>query len=302
MTSYFSKTFGTGTDQLPIEANRYRLVWAVPCPFAQRAAIARQLLGLEDIISLATAHPVNTGEGWQFSLDPDGVDPMLKVDSVPALYQLAGDHYDGPASVPVLVDHKTQEIVRRESLEILRDFSTAFKPLHTAKAPDLYPEALRADIDEWNAKLSASITLGVNQIGFAEDQAAYNQASEAFFTALQEVDERLASRRYFHGPQLTETDIVLYTPLVRLEVFYEPVFGANKQPLRDFPHLWAYLRELYAIPAFRDTTDFETFKVGSFLGKIGQTRLSRPVVPAGPDMSHWSAPHERTDDTYHFWS
>lgn len=74
---------------------RYRLVWAAPCPFAQRAAIARQILGLEDVISLATAHSVNTGEGWQFSLDPRGVDPILKVASVPALYQVAAPGYDG---------------------------------------------------------------------------------------------------------------------------------------------------------------------------------------------------------------
>lgn len=302
MTTYFSKSFGDASDQLPVEANRYRLVWAVSCPFAQRAAIARQLLGLEDIISLATAHPVNHGQGWQFSLDSGGVDPILNVASVPALYQATAPSYEGPFSVPALVDTKTQQMVRKESLDIVRELSTAFKPLHTAKAPDLYPGALHQEIDEWNDKLSAALTIGVNKIGFAQDQASYDEASDAFFTALEEIDTRLASRRYFHGDQLTETDIVLYTPLARLEVFYAPVFGANKQSLSDFPHLWAYLRHLYAIPAFRETTDFDAFKEGSYLGKIGQERLTRLVVPAGPDMSHWSTPHERSDDTYHFWS
>lgn len=302
MTTYFSKPFGAGVDQLAIEANRYRLIWAAPCPFAQRAAIARLLLGLEDSISLATAHPVNTGQGWQFPLDPGGIDPVLGVASLPALYNQAAPSYEGPFSVPALVDVTTQEIVRQESLEILRDFSTAFKPLHSVKAPDLYPDDLRQEIDEWNQKISAEITMGPHKIGLAEDQAAYDEASDAFFDALQEIDTRLTNRRYFHGEQLTETDIVLYTPLVRLEVLYAPIFGVNKHALSDFPHLWAYMRELYALPAFRETTDFEAYKQGSYLGKMGQTRLTRLVVPAGPDMSHWSAPHDRSDDTYHFWS
>ena len=29
--------------------------------------------------------------------------------------------------------------------------------------------------------------------------------------------------------------------------------------LSAYPNLWAYARDLYAIPAFRDTTDFTTF-------------------------------------------
>lgn len=204
--------------------------------------------------------------------------------------------------MPALVDASSQTIVRRELLEIMRDFSTSFKPFHAESAPDLCPVALRSDIDEWNQKLSTMIALGIHQIGFAEDQAAYDEASDAFFNALKEIDNRLASRRYFHGDSLTESDIVLFTPLVRLEIFYAPVFGVNKYNLSDFPHLCGYLRELYALPAFRDTTDFATIKDGSFLGKKTQARLYRLVAPAGPDLSHWSLPHKRTDDTYHFWS
>ena len=31
------------------------------------------------------------------------------------------------------------------------------------------------------------------------------------------------------------------------------------ETLVDHPHLWAYARRLYTVPAFRDTTDFATF-------------------------------------------
>ena len=40
-----------GSDAFPIEAARYRLIWSEICPWSQRVAILRRLLGLEDIIS-----------------------------------------------------------------------------------------------------------------------------------------------------------------------------------------------------------------------------------------------------------
>lgn len=118
------------------------------------------------------------------------------------------------------------------------DFSVAFKSFCAERDPVLYLVALRSDIDEWTQKLSTIIALGINQIGFVTDQAAYDEASDASFDALREIDNRLVSRCCFHGEQLTESDITLYTPLVRREVFYAPVFGVNKHCLRAFFHLW----------------------------------------------------------------
>ena len=55
--------------------------------------------------------------------------------------------------MPVLWDTKTSTIVNNESSEIIRMFNTGFNDLLPADkaALDLYPEPLRAEIDEVNA-------------------------------------------------------------------------------------------------------------------------------------------------------
>lgn len=69
----FTTPFGDKPGELPVESGRYRLLWAPICPWAHRAVIVRKLLGLENVISLGTAHPVRTHQGWTFSLDEGGV-------------------------------------------------------------------------------------------------------------------------------------------------------------------------------------------------------------------------------------
>ena len=53
-------------------------------------------------------------------------------------------------------------------------------------------------------------------------------------------------------------DIRLWVSLVRYDV--GPNADRRINPgLHVYPHLWAYARDLYAVPAFRDTTDFAAF-------------------------------------------
>ena len=42
----FSRQFGTEEGALPVEKNRYRLIWAKPCPWSHRAVIVLKILGL----------------------------------------------------------------------------------------------------------------------------------------------------------------------------------------------------------------------------------------------------------------
>ena len=45
----FTTPFGDGEGELPVEAGRYRLIWAPVCPWAHRSVIVRSLLGLETL-------------------------------------------------------------------------------------------------------------------------------------------------------------------------------------------------------------------------------------------------------------
>ena len=71
-----------GRDGFGVEAGRYRLVAARACPWANRALIARRLLGLEDAISLGLCAPVHDERSWTFDLDPDGRDPGIRTNQL----------------------------------------------------------------------------------------------------------------------------------------------------------------------------------------------------------------------------
>lgn len=289
----FSKAFGLGNDEWPIESGRYRLIRGAFCPYAHRPVVALELLGLDKHISMGTVDDINTPEGLTFANDPDGKDPLLGVTHMRDLYLQTDPDYDGAYSVPALVDTKTGKVVRQESADILRDFATIFKPLHAEDAPDLYPEAKREAIDYWNDRIGKEINGGVYAIGFAKTQEDYEKASKQFFDTLDELEEILSNHRYIHGDSITESDIFLYATLLRFDITYYSMFKANRNRLQDFPNLWGYARDLYHTKGFGSTSEPESIKRAFNKGTMGERLGSNGIIPVGPDMDTWEIPHNR---------
>lgn len=287
----FTTPFGDRPGELPVEANRYRLLWAPICPWAHRAVIVRKLLGLEDVISLGTAHPVRTAQGWSFALDEGGVDPVLGIRYLPEIYAKSDPDYTGRATVPTLVDVKQGVVVNNDYFKLTHYFEVAFKPFHKPDAPDLYPVALRNDIDALNEIIFHEVNNGVYKAGFAQSQSAYESAWDTLFLRLDLLEQRLSTQRYLFGDRITDADIRLYVTLARFDVAYYSVFRANRNRLIDFPHLWAYARDLYQTPGFGDTTDFHAIKQGYQLGDFAANPYQ--ILAKGPDVSGWHAPHHR---------
>ena len=79
------------------------------------------------------------------------------------LYLMGDPKYEGRYTVPVLWDTKTNNIVNNESSEIIRMLNTEFNDLlpDSFANVDLYPEDLRAEIDEHNAWTYDNINNGV---------------------------------------------------------------------------------------------------------------------------------------------
>nr|BFE83210.1 hypothetical protein GCM10020093_058110 [Planobispora longispora] len=127
---------------------------------------------------------------------------------------------------------------------------------------------------------------GVYKAGFATSQEAYDEAVVKVFETLGTLEERLATRTYLHGDALTESDVRIYTTLARFDAVYHSHFKCAIRRLVDYPALWAYARRLHAIPAFRDTTDFDQIKRHYF---ITQTNINPTrIVPKGPEID-WTA-------------
>ncbi|WP_369690975.1 hypothetical protein [Robertmurraya korlensis] len=105
----FTTPFGNEPGELPIEANRYRLLWSQACPWAHRSVIVRSVLGLEHVISLGTVSPLRPQlphVDWEFSLDQDGVDPVLGIRYMSEIYKKTDPNYTGRPTVPVIIDVK----------------------------------------------------------------------------------------------------------------------------------------------------------------------------------------------------
>lgn len=269
----------TGGGGYSADPGRYHLFVAWNCPWAHRTLLARVLFGLQDAITLSYARPRRTPDGWVFDTTGEFSDPELGVTALHQVYARQRPAYTGRVTVPVLWDRQTGQIVSNESADILR-MMRAF-----GRGPDLYPIALRADIDQWNDLIYAQVNNGVYRAGFARTQAAYDTAVADVFAALDRIEAHLDANDWLCGDTLTEADLRLFPTLARFDVAYHYAFKCNLRRLTDYPNLWRYARRFYALPGVADTVRFEIYKQGYF--SPSELRNPLGIVPAGP-LVDWS--------------
>ncbi|HZZ51291.1 MAG TPA: glutathione S-transferase C-terminal domain-containing protein [Pseudonocardia sp.] len=280
-----------GSTPWPVEANRYRLVAARACPWANRAVIVRRLLGLEPVISLGIAGPLHDERSWRFHLDPGNRDPVLGIEYLGEAYRKADPDFASGITVPAMVDVASGKVASNGFSELTLDFSREWTRFHRTGAPDLYPVALRAEIDEINEDVYRDVNNGVYRCGFARGQAAYESAYRALFDRLDVLSERLTDRRYLVGDTITEADVRLWVTLVRFDAVYHGHFKCNRSKLAEMPVLWAYARDLFQTPGFGDTTDFEQIKQHYY--GVHHSINPSGIVPVGPDPAGWLTAHGR---------
>jgi putative glutathione S-transferase len=280
-----------GRDGWPAEAGRYRLAVARGCPWANRTMIVRRLLGLEDALSMGICGPTHDWRSWQFDLDPGEKDPVLGIHWLREAYEKAVPGYDRGVTVPAVVDIPSGAVVTSHFLHITLDLESEWTRFHRAGAPDLYPDALRDEIEEVSDPIYREVNNGVYRCGFATSQEAYDQAYRKLFGQLDRLEERLTTRRFLVGDTITEADVRLWTTLVRFDAVYHGHFKCNRNKLIEFPALWAYARDLFQTPGFGDTIDFVQTKQHYYL--VHTNLNPSGIVPDGPDLSGWLTSHHR---------
>ncbi|MGI8308481.1 glutathione S-transferase family protein [Saccharopolyspora hattusasensis] len=291
----FTDRVTASSTKWPIEAKRYRLVISRACPWANRTAIVRRLMGLDDAISQAVASPIlETIAGdahWVFSDDVGGVDPVLGVHALRDSYLARRPGYDGGVSVPVLVDIPSGHLVSNDFESLTIDMGKEWVALQRDGAPDLYPDALRDEINAVNESVYANLNNGVYMAGFAPNQQAYEGAVRRVFAELDQLEARLTTRRYLVGDSITEADIRLWPTLVRFDAVYHGHFKCNLRKLIEYPALWSYARDLFQTPGFGDTIDFDHIRKHYYYvhSGINPTR----IVAVGPKPVAWLTAHGR---------
>lgn len=293
----FTTPFGEGEGKLPVEAGRYRLIWAKGCHWSNRASIVRELLGLEDAISI---NLVGRGKheqdlGWEFVFDEGGKDPVLGIQFLSEAYYKADPDNTGRPTVPAVVDVTTGKVVNNDYVWLTNYLENEFASLHKPGAPDLYPAHLREEINAYNDFLFDNVNNGVYKGMFAQSIEAYNDAFTHLYAALDAIEERLSTRRFLFGDYVTDSDVRLFVTLARFDTYYFKNLGPLRNRIVDFKNIWGYARDLYEIPAFKNNTYLRDLAKANARGdKTGifidyNTRFWDQIDYEGL----WSQPHDR---------
>ena len=289
-----------GDADFPAEPGRYHLFVALNCPWCHRVTLARNVLGLQDSISLDIAFPSRTSDDdpiapnlWEFNPEriatltsaplPECTPETGTGENYRLVKQIYAAEGSNEGSVPVLYDKKAKRIANNESAEIIRMLNDQAGALGSSQSDadhlDLYPsdKEVRNEIDILNQEIYTNINNGAYKAGFSSDQAVYAAAFNAYFSMLSALEARLADERPFlTGDTFTECDLRLFPTLYRHDPVYYLRMKLNGARILDYPHLWRWLCRVYALPGVAESNALDHCRQGYF------GRSWNNVVPLGP--------------------
>jgi putative glutathione S-transferase len=281
-----------GSTPYPAIAGRYHLYISLACPWAHRTLIVRTLKNLSGAVGVTVVDPIRDERGWAFRDGPGySKDPVNGFAFLSQAYAMTDPAFDGRVTVPALWDKETRRIVNNSEDDICRMFNHAFNAFGNSDV-DLFPRDLETEQGKLSTFIYDNVNNGVYKAGFATSQGAYDRACRALFVALDELEERLSTRRYLFGRRIVEADWRLFCTLVRFDAVYHGHFKCNLRRIVDYPNLDGFLRDLYQHPGIAGTVNFEHIKRHYYMthDDINPTR----IVPLGPILK-LGRPHGREE-------
>jgi putative glutathione S-transferase len=279
-----------GSTPYAAAAGRYHLYVSLACPWASRTLIARNVKGLQQAITVTVADPVRDERGWAFRDGPGHTaDPVNGFSFLREAYLATDPDYQGRVTVPVLWDKQTRRIVNNSEDDICRMFNDVFAAFSHGTS-DLFPKDIEREQAQLSEFLYENVNNGVYQAGFATAQHAYEKPCRSLFAALDELDTRLAKRRYLFGNRIVEADWRLFCTLVRFDPVYYGHFKCNLRRIVDYRNLQGYLMDLFQQRGIAETVNFDHIKRHYYMThtEINPTR----IVPLGPEVD-LTRPHGR---------
>jgi putative glutathione S-transferase len=276
----------------PVAPDRYHLYVSLACPWASRTVIVRRVKGLEEAIGMTVVDPIRDERGWAFRDGPGySADPINDFTYLSQAYTATDPNFDGRVTVPVLWDKHAGRIVNNSEDDLCRMFNDVFGDLAKKQELDLFPEDIREEHERLAQFIYENVNNGVYKAGFATSQRSYERACRALFVALDELEARLAARRFLFGHRIVEADWRLFCTLIRFDSVYHGHFKCNLRRILDYPNLQGYLMDLYQQPGIAGTVNFDHIKWHYYYthDDINPTR----IVPIGPVLD-LMRPHGRT--------
>jgi len=244
-------------DALGTDPSRFVLIASASCPWSHGTVIASVIKGLADRLPVQWAGGARI-EGY--ALLPKG---PISADStmrhVHQLYTRTDPHFTGRTTVPILWDASTGRILSNSSGDIIEAFD------QVGTGPDLFPQAMRADINALTLEIFDGLSNAVYRAGKAQRQDEYDEAVNCVFETMAGLDDRLSDQMFLFGEQLTGADIRLFATLVRFDTVYATHFRCTRKRLVDHLALWRFTRRFYQMLGIRQTIDFEEIRFGYYI-------------------------------------
>jgi putative glutathione S-transferase len=264
-----------------LHSQRFHLIASFSCPWSHRVMLYRVLAGLEDYIPLhitsgktAQGYSANNGEMWQIPGAQKQADTVIE--HLHQLYRFNDQQYTGRSTVPILWDSHKLQIVSNESSHLIELLEKAGERLNapTSQA-SLESELINKDeLSAFNQDIYHQLSNGVYKAAFAKSQHAYDKAVTGVFSMLNLLDQCLADSRYLMGDAPCQADWLLFPTLVRFDIDYYLHSGCCLKQLRDYQHLWRYVRTLYNTAGIAQTVNFAAIHASNY-----QTNQILPAMP-----------------------
>lgn len=302
-TSAFSHEVPDETiNNIIFQPDRYLLIGSNSCQWSHRTMLFRELKGLSDCLPLHIAHgprlegyAINGGKPWTV---PGTTEEIVHLHQ---LYSIADADFTGRSTVPVLWDSYDLKIISNESTQIMKALdkagdiagsitqgdtdNTTGEPIVTFYPPDLTEEMSYIDDEIYHG-----LSNGVYKAGFAQTQEAYDHAVQQVFQTLDALEDRLTNNRYLMGSTITASDWKLFTTLIRFDLVYYILHRCSKKRIVDYPNLWGYARDLYAMKGVSNSIDFEIIRMASFQNDTESNPFN--IIPIATEIN-WNSPHNR---------
>jgi putative glutathione S-transferase len=255
---------------LTAEPGRYALVYSPVTPSGQKVALAAALYGLLDVVSVLTVDGDRleagaNGYGWSAELTGSELRALRAGTMV---------------RTPTLVDVASAEVLSNDPYRLPYELRSLARSRPSTEGRLLSLIGDTAAEHHWDQRIFLELHVAAYRAGFVTEPQRYEESVASVHAFLTQLDAHLATRTYLLGDELVPSDMWLFSLLVRFDQVYGPGFRLHRYRVRDFPHVWRYLRELYQIPACSVTTDFAAISGGYYLGIPA---LNRGIVPIGPD-------------------
>lgn len=219
---------------------RFRLYVSYACPWSHRVLIARTLSGLDDAVEVIDVEPEMDGTGWRLG---DG--------HLADRYRAYAPGYAGKATVPLMIDVTTGQVVSNESADLMRMLGSDVG----GTGESLFPAQHAAACDAWNADLQVNVNARIYQYGIAAEDEEKVIKTRALMETFARLDQHLAAHPHLVIEDAAlEPDWRLWSTLARYDLAYRRfLLSPDATPLASFPHLDRFFASLLAVPGISTT-------------------------------------------------